>query len=162
VVRIRSAGRSFNYGSFDDARAAGERADKVWKLLGAPEKCNFDDDGNPTGSHESAASRGQVNVTIHSVDSRQSKFEGVVTDKARLESGQKAYRAQVSVPDCRLKNYACPSEDAGAKCACKPLHRKRSTRFYTQVEAARAWNELVVDWGLHEESRVEPLVLNRL
>jgi hypothetical protein len=95
-----------------------------------------------------------------------SKFSGVVTDKTRLKSGQKPYRAQVSVPDCRENKYACPgcpssSEAAGAKCDCRPLYRKRSTTFYTQEEAARAWNELVVKWGL-DEMKVEPLVLNRL
>jgi hypothetical protein len=161
VVRIRIAGRAHNCGWFHDAKAAGDRADEVWRILGAPDKCNFDAAGNPTGSHESAASVGRANVTIHSTDSRLSKFSGVQTDKSRLKSGGKPYRAQVSVPDCRKKNIACPSEAAGAKCDCKPLHRKRSTAFYTQEEAAEAWNGLVVTWKLHE-MKVEPLVLNRL
>jgi hypothetical protein len=159
VVSIRVAGRSYNCGCFDDAKPAGYRADEVWRILGAPHKCNFDADGNPTGSHESAVSRGHANVTIHSVDSRLSKFSGVVTDK----SATKPYRAKVSVPHCREKKHACPSEAAGAKCQCdcRPLYRKRSKAFYTQEEAASAWNELVVKWGLHK-MKVEPLVLNRL
>ena len=162
MVRIGIAGRAHFFGCFHDAKPAGDRADEVWRILGAPHKCNFDAEGNPTGSHESALSRGHANLTNQpAAESRFSKFEGVVTDKARLKSGQKPYRAQVSVPDCRYNNIDCPFEAAGAKCDCRPLHRKRSTTFYTQVEAARAWNGLVVTWGLHE-MKVEPLVLNRL
>ena len=161
VVNIKCAGRNYHCGYFDDAKPAGHRADEAWRMLGAPHKCNFDAEGNPTGSHESAASRGHANLTIFGVDKRVSKFSGVLTDKSRLKSGGKPYRAQVSVPDCRLKNYACPFDAAGAKCNCKPLHTKRSTTFYTQQEAASAWNGLVVRWKLHE-MKVEPLVLNRL
>jgi hypothetical protein len=132
VVNIKFAGRNYHCGYFDDAKHAGYRADAVWRILGAPEKCNFrvDAEGNPTGSHESALSRSHANLTIPAAESRFSKFEGVVTDKARLKSGQKPYRAQVSVPDCRYNNIDCPFEAAGAKCDCRPLHRKRSTTFY--------------------------------
>jgi hypothetical protein len=161
VVIIKIAGRAYHCGQFHDAKLAGYRADEVWRILDAPEKCNFDAEGNPTGSHESAASVKCANLTIRGADRRLSEFSGVVTDKSRLKSGGKAYRAQVSVPDCRENQYACPFDAAGAKCNCKPLHTKRSTTFYTQEEAAGAWNGLVVKWKLHE-MKVEPLVLNRL
>jgi hypothetical protein len=161
VVSIRIAGFAHNCGRFHDAKLAGDRADEVWRILGAPEKCNFDVEGNPTGSHESSASVSCANLTISVNDRRLSKFSGVLTDKARLKSGGKAYRAAVSVPDCRENKTACPFDAAGAKCNCRPLHPKRSTTFYTQEEAASAWNGLVVRWKLHE-MKVEPLVLNRL
>ena len=46
-VSIKIAGRSYHCGYFDDANAAGHRADEVSVLLGTPQKCNFDADGNP-------------------------------------------------------------------------------------------------------------------
>ncbi len=45
AVVIKIAGRPRHCGHFDDADAAGHRADEVWTLLGAPQKCNFDADG---------------------------------------------------------------------------------------------------------------------
>jgi hypothetical protein len=148
VVGIKIDGRRYHCGYFNDAELAGYRADEVWRILGAPDKCNFDAAGNPTGSHESAASRGHANLTLNSVHRRLSKLSGILTDKSRLKSGGKPYRAAVSVPDCKEKQYACPFEAAGAKCNCRPLYTKRSTTFYTEEEAARAWNNLVVTWKL--------------
>ena len=106
VVSIKIAGRAYHCGQFHDAKLAGYRADEVWRIIGAPEKCNFDAAGNPTGSHESAVSCGHANLTINGVDRRLSKFSGVLTDKARLKSGGKAYRAAVSVPNCRENKTA--------------------------------------------------------
>ena len=138
---------------------AGHRADEVWRLLGAHEKCNFDADGNPTGSQGSVASL--ANLSGRRGNDRVSRFSGIVTDKNPNRA--KPYRAQVSVrvPDCREHGRACPFEGVRAKCECWPLHGKRSKAFSTQEEAAGAWNALVRKWRL-DKMRVDPLVLNAL
>ena len=126
-------------------------------LLGTPEKRNFDAQGNPTGYDGSAI--GHANLNLGRGDNRESRFTGVQTDKSAISRNGKPYRAQVSVPVCRKNNHACPSEAAGRKCDCRPLHRERSKKFFTQEEAARAWNALVRKWGLNK-MLVDPLVLN--
>ena len=156
-VSIKIAGRDYHCGYFDDANAAGHRADEVSVLLGTPENRNFDADGNPTGYDGSAV--GHANLNLRRGNSRESRFTGIVTDKRAIKRNGRPYRAQVSVPDCRKNNRACPFEAAGAKCDCKPFHRERSTAFFKEEEAARAWNELVRKWGLNR-MLVDPLVLN--
>ncbi len=140
-VYIQGRGSAWHLGHFDDEDAAADRVDAALTELGTPEKRNRHPDGTLTGYDGRAA--GWANVTASNATRRQSTYEGVSQDPDVNRA--KRWYCRVQVPECKLKEKACPKAATG--CKCKKIDQK-STRYATEKEAAMARDKYVRTYQL--------------
>jgi hypothetical protein len=135
-------------GRFHVEKDAGLLADKVLRLIGAEERCNFLLDDTPTGYGRGWEAHQTSGLSARADEIRESKRLGVSEHKTKG-----GWRARVTMANCIKLKKPCHVAFGVVKCKCGQVqpwftHPVTNSYFKTDEEAARRYNEVVIDYRL--------------